>query len=82
MGRSPSTDCRAQVVAEHPPALRALVPKGWLPTLAGITFRLKASSLFSVFFFFPFQREEDGRDQLLVCPQEAALQEGGSSADP
>lgn len=27
-------------------------------------------------------REEDGRDQLLVCPPEAALQEGGSSPDP
>lgn len=45
---------------------------------------LPVKSLVTVFLFFvfPFQREEDGRDQLLVCPQKAAFQESGSSPDP
>lgn len=54
MGRSLSADCRAQVVAEHTLVPRAPVPKGWRPMLAGITFRLKASSLGFLFFFFFF----------------------------
>lgn len=32
--------------------------------------------------FASLQREEDGGDQLPVCPQEATLQAGGSSLDP
>lgn len=41
-----------------------------------------ASPVKSLGFLLTLQREEDGRDQLPVCPQEAALQESGSSADP